>query len=211
MMNSIGTDSIYSFVIVFVSLMIYKATKELFDLTNHKGIKFFRFAFLFFALAYTFRFLAQFIVISLGHPRSFSTQLGMLSITSLFFFIYASTAAISYLWASNHWRWFEKSFSMPLLHICALLISFLGIATQNATLIVTIQLIIITTLALTSYQKKNKDAQKLRFLYVLLAVFWALNFIDLLLPRIFVQTRLIIYLSSISLFLILLQKVIKKT
>ena len=211
MMSSIGTDTIYSFVIIFVSLMIFRATKGLYDLSQHKGIKFFCFAFLFFAFAYAFRFLTQFIVLFLGHPRSLGTDLGAISVSSLFFFMYASTAAIFYLWASNHWRWFERASATLLLHICAFAISFLGIVTQNAILIGTIQVILIATLALTSYQKNNRDAQKLRFLYVLLAVFWALNLIDLLLPKFLSQVQLIIYLASISLFLVLLQKVIKKT
>ncbi len=209
-MHTIGTDTIYSFVIIFVSLMIYFATKELYELSQHKGIKYFRLAFLFFALAYTFRFLAQFIVLSLGHPRTFTTNLGAISITSLLLFTYASTSAIFYLWASNHWRWFAKPHSSFLLHAIALAISFISIITQNTFLLLVIQLVLVIVLAFTFYNKK-KSKQSLHALYVLLAIFWALNLIDMLLPNFFFQVQIIIYLASIGLFLILLQRVIKKT
>lgn len=211
MMNSVGTDTIYSFVIVFVSLMIYFTTKELYELSQHKGIKYFRLAFLFFALAFAFRFLSQFIFLSLGHPRTFSTNLGAISLTSLLLFTYASTAAILYLWASNHWRWFDKQKRTLLLHIIALTISVIGILTQNTVLLLTIQLILVIILAFTSYRSDKKTTKKLRFLYFLLAIFWALNLIDLLLPKFLFQAQIIIYLASIALFLILLQRVIKKT
>ena len=51
----IGSEIIYSFVIIVCSLMIYFATKELYELSKHKGIKYFRLSFLFFAIAYFFR------------------------------------------------------------------------------------------------------------------------------------------------------------
>ena len=48
---NIGTEIVYSFVIIVCSLMIYFGTKELYKLTSHKGIKYFRQSFLFFAFA----------------------------------------------------------------------------------------------------------------------------------------------------------------
>lgn len=209
-MGSIGTDTIYSFVIVFVSLMIYFATKELYELSQHKGIKYFRLSFLFFALAYTFRFLTQFIVLSLGHPRTFNTNIGLVSNASLLLFMYASTIAILYLWASNHSKWFEKPSSVVILHAISILISIFCIITMSFELLVLIQVILIMILAFTSYQGKKKPTNQLRFLYVLLAIFWALNLIDLLLPKYLFQTQLLIYLASIALFLILLQRVIRR-
>ena len=209
-MTNIGTDAIYSFVIVFVSLMIYIATKELYELSQHKGIKYFRLAFLFFALAYTFRFLTQFIVLFLGHPRTFNTNLGAISAVILLLFMYASTMAIFYLWTSNHWRWLDKPNRIFIFHIVALAISLLSIVTQNIIILLLIQVLLVVVLAFTSYRGNKKSAHSLRFLYVLLAIFWALNLLDLLLPSFLFQTQIIIYLASISLFLVLLQKVIKR-
>src|SRR3989339_145081 len=55
-------EILYSFVIIVCSLMIYFGTKELYELSSHKGIKYFRLSFLFFAIAYFFRSFIKFIV-----------------------------------------------------------------------------------------------------------------------------------------------------
>src|SRR3989339_748726 len=47
-------EILYSFVIIVCSLMIYFGTKELYELSSHKGIKYFRLSFLFFAIFYYF-------------------------------------------------------------------------------------------------------------------------------------------------------------
>ena len=56
-----GSELIYSFVIILCSLMVYFGTKELYELSSYKGIKYFREAFLFFAIAYAFRSVIKFI------------------------------------------------------------------------------------------------------------------------------------------------------
>ena len=58
----IGAELIYSFVIIACSLMVYYGTKELYELSSYKGIKYFRQAFLFFAIAYFFRYSIRFIL-----------------------------------------------------------------------------------------------------------------------------------------------------
>ena len=59
----IGAELIYSFVIIVCSLMVYYATKEMYELSSYKGIKYFRQAFLFFAIAYFFRYFIQFFLV----------------------------------------------------------------------------------------------------------------------------------------------------
>ena len=51
-----GAELIYSFVIILCSLLIYFETKELYELSSHKGIKYFRRSFLFFGIAYFVRY-----------------------------------------------------------------------------------------------------------------------------------------------------------
>ena len=60
-----SSEIIYSFVIIFCSLLVYFGTKEIYELSSHKGIKYFREAFLFFAIAYFFRFLIKVILFHL--------------------------------------------------------------------------------------------------------------------------------------------------
>ena len=52
--HALGTELIYSFVIIICSLMVYFGTKELYELSSYKGIKYFRQAFLFFAISANF-------------------------------------------------------------------------------------------------------------------------------------------------------------
>ena len=58
-----GAELIYSFVIVVCSLMIYYATKEVYELSSYKWIRYFRQAFLFFSLAYFFRYSIKFFLV----------------------------------------------------------------------------------------------------------------------------------------------------
>ena len=55
----IGSELIYTLIIIIMCGIIYFKTKEIFDLTKHKGIGFFRNTFLFFALSYLMRFFGQ--------------------------------------------------------------------------------------------------------------------------------------------------------
>jgi len=97
-MQSFSTEVIYSFVIIACSLMIYFGTKELYELSNHKGIKYFRQAFLFFALAYFFRSFIKLIVFYFNaqgilsiSPRLFNP---LISQITLIFFLYFSANRI---------------------------------------------------------------------------------------------------------------------
>jgi hypothetical protein len=214
LMSSVGVDAIYSFVIVFVSLLVYFGTKELYELSGHKGIKYFRLSFLFFAMAYVFRFLAQFLFLFLGFPRTFQSSWGILSVLASMLFFYASTSAILYLWTSVHWKWFkEKKNGLFLLHFIAIVITLLGTITRSVPLLSLIQLVIIISLVFSAYEqdKSKKSSQQVYLLYAFLAIFWALNVLDILIPRFFYPGQLIIYLASISTFLLLLYRVIKRT
>jgi hypothetical protein len=215
MQATIGIDIIYSFVIILSALLIYHATKELFELTGHKGIKYFRRAFLFFALAYFFRFITQFLVLYVGVQRSTRTQLGLLGFIALDLFMYALTVAILYLAASVHSRKFEKKkYLEPILHIIAIIVTIVSVATSNLLVLLTAQLVVIIALALTIYYREKqtkKKSQRLLLLYTLLAIFWALNTIDLIIPSFFALAQLLIYIASIGIFLFLLYRVTKKT
>ena len=56
---SFGTEIMYSFIIIMCSLIIYFSTREMYELSSYKGLKYFRLAFLFFAVAYFFRSFIQ--------------------------------------------------------------------------------------------------------------------------------------------------------
>lgn len=207
----LGTELLYSFVIIVCSLMIYFGTKELYELSSHKGIKYFRQSFLFFALAYFFRSFIRFMLIFLGiNLRSFRTM----GIWILFLFMYASTMAILYLLYSVKWKkWRKHKNIIYLFHGLALIISLVSIFVGAVKILLAIQIILFLFVALTSYPIHNKSKKKhsLYAIYLLLFGFWILNVIDILVPT-FLQTfQIVLYLSSIGIFLLILYKVIKKT
>ncbi|MCK5698593.1 MAG: hypothetical protein KAH93_02010, partial [Candidatus Aenigmarchaeota archaeon] len=47
-----GIELAYTFIVVVLCFLVYYKTREIYDLTGYKGIKYFRRAFLFFGLAY---------------------------------------------------------------------------------------------------------------------------------------------------------------
>lgn len=212
--NTIGMDILHSFILILSSLLIYLGTKELYELTNHKGIKYFRLSFMFFALTYFLRFIAQFLLLVLEFPRNFQSYLGWISLVVLFLFIYTSTAAILYLGASVQWKWFNKTkYRTAFLHLLALLVALIGINTDDVIVILIAQGLVILTLAITIYQRERQSKrpnQKLYLLYSLVAVFWILNVLDLIIPDFFQLTKLFIYLASIAIFQTLLYRVLKK-
>ncbi|MFH1290722.1 MAG: hypothetical protein ABIH92_04920 [Nanoarchaeota archaeon] len=212
--QTVGIDLIYSFVIIFASLLIYHSTKELYELSNHKGIKYFRYAFLFFSLAYAFRFITQWLFITFRLPRTLNLHPQAIGLLALALFLYASTAAIFYLWASVHWKKIQKSkVAMPLLHILAVAITLFSIIYQHLLILLVTQAIIVVILAITTYKtdRKKKHSQRTYLLYILLAVFWMLNILDLIVPSALSSLQLLIYLASLSIFLAMLYKVVKKT
>jgi len=213
-------ELIYFFIIIACSLIIYFSTREIYQLTYHKGIKYFRMSFLFFAIAYFLRFAIKFLSISFNLPiiREFNPKfLGMFSLLA---FMYASTMAIFYLYSSIRWEKFNKNPArIYLLHFLAIIISIISILINNITLLLIIQVLLFSFIVIFNYilykrskkDPKNKgNIKQLHFIYVLLFIFWILNLIDIILPNFLEVVRAFIYLISTALFLIILYKVIKK-
>jgi len=184
--------------------MIYFLTKEVYKLSAHKGIKYFREAFLFFALAFFFRFIVNtlFMTRRVHHffdlaPRIFGMLAGLL-------FMYASLIAIFYLLYAIIWKHFKNK--IWVFHIIALLIAVLTIITRNPFLILLIQLVVLVIMILLSLLKHKGH---FHILYLLLFIFGILNIIGILIPGFMIALQLAIYLTSIILFFLILYKVIK--
>lgn len=214
-----GTELIYSFVIIVCSLMIYFGTKELYDLSSYKGIKYFRQAFLFFAIAYFFRYSIKFILSYFDlraildfYPRVFGRTVGSFT---LFLFIYFSSMAIFYLlYSIMYKRWNENK--IYLFHIIALVIAGLSILLRTRLIYFLLNICLFISVIVIVYisykdSKKKFNEHHLYTIYLLLSFFWILNIIDILIPEFFQVFQLLIYLASLFVFLLILYKVIKKT
>jgi hypothetical protein len=217
-----GLEIIYAFVIIACSIMIYLATREIYSLTKHKGIKYFRNAFLFFAIAYFFRSFIKFVLISLKLSSIHNIAPMLLGTASLLIFMYFSIMAIFYLLYSVIWEKLEKPHSkIYLFHILALLLAITTLLSKNPIfyLIINILLLILILIAIyfakiastNQIKTSKKKHYSLYIIYVLLFIFWILNILDILIPNFLRTIQLLIYLASITIFFIITYKVLRKT
>ena len=212
MQQSLNLDIFYSFIIIICSLMIYFGTKELYSLSSHQGIKYFRLAFLFFAIAYFFRSFIKFIIIYFNIPEIMQLSPRLLGTITLIGFIYFSIMAIFYLLYSVVWKKINKN-KIYLFHTVAMLMSLASALLHSKLIYILINIsILIITIAIILLAHQEKQKQNYIYItYILLSIFWALNILDILIPNFFRNSQLIIYLASSGIFLTILYKVIKKT
>ena len=215
--KEIGVELIYSFVIIVCSLMIYYSTKEVYELSSYKGIKYFRQSFLFFAVAYFFRYFIQFFLVLFNMQSIIDISPGIAFSGSLFVFMYFSSMAVFYLLYSVMWKkWNHSRTKIILFNIIALAIALIG--TLFRSMIVSLALNILFLLVVSfilfvahnDSRKKHGKKNDLLVIYLLLFIFWVLSVIDILIPKFLELYRLLIYLVSISLFMAILYRVLKR-
>jgi len=213
--KAIQIDILYSFVIIICSLMIYFATKKLYELSGHKGIKYFRQAFLFFAIVYLFRSSIQVIVSYLGRGGILDISQKTFGVLSLFLFIYASSIAVFYLlYSVMYKKWDSESKIIPAFHIIAVIVAIISTSYKTASIILGLQIILFLFLAITTFisykdSKKKSKKHSMYIIYFLIFIFFLLNIVDIITPN-FLGLQLLIYLASTFLFLLILYKVLRK-
>ncbi len=209
---SVGMEILYSFVIILCSLMVYYGTKELYELSNYKGIKYFRLSFLFFAIAYFFRSFIKFLVYFFG-VKAVREIPQFIAPLTLFVFIYASSMAVFYLFYSVVCKkWENKSYAF---HIFAVVISIIILLSDDAAWLylgINIVLFFLLAIGICIMHRNKKENKKNRFfiVYILLFAFWLLNVVDILLPTIIGTYQLTVYLISLGIFMLILFKVLKR-
>lgn len=217
LLPNIGTELIYSFIIIISSLMIYFGTKELYELSSHKGIKYFRISFLFFAAAYFVRYFIKFFLnyFSVAAVREIPPHVSGLAIgqITLFLFMYFSSIAVFYLLCSVMWKkW--KADKIYIFHALAAIIAIISIIFNNPLIYMLLNLILLiflTATVLISRRNSKKKKSNLYIIYILLFIFWIFNILDILIPSFFQTIQIIIYMVSTTLFLLILYKVLKKS
>lgn len=200
-----GTEILYSVVILAICLIIYFEVNKFFKLTDYKGIGYFQNTFLFFAVAYFFRFLAKPVVRSI-----FGIRMYYFNIIILLVFIYASCTAVFYLVYSLVWKKFGKINGEILIHIIAVIIALFVFLTGNVLLFIFVNIVLlIYAFVVVSLERKNRKF-KMYLIYLLLVIFSILNIVDLLVPDFIFGLQLWIYIFSIVVFLGLLYRVLKE-
>ncbi|MFH2028856.1 MAG: hypothetical protein ABIJ08_06970 [Nanoarchaeota archaeon] len=205
-----GIELVYSVIILILCLMVYFKTKEMYELTKHKGIQFFRYAFLFFGLAYGARLVLYILIISQTIVCEFCRYgRDILPISNLIV-AYFSTMAILFLAYSTVWRKINSEHFLMFSNILAMAISVIAFVSRSPFIISLIQLFLLIFTILIILKAHKKQKSNIRALYLLVVLFWLLNLfvlgpIMILLPG----AEFIIPIVSILIFVAIYHKVLK--
>ena len=168
----------YTLIVVFLCFMIYFKTREIYDLSKHEGINYFRITFLFFALAYIFRFLHIFsMLVGITFDADLLMEIFRIFPFPLVFNGYFSTLAILSLTYSIIWKKLQIKHTLLLFNAIAILISGIAFISRSPFILILAQaLLLIFTIILACYfYMKSRKFSQLFILYVLFLLFWVVN------------------------------------
>ncbi len=213
----IGAEIIYSFAIIFCALMVYFGTREIYNLSSYKGLKYFRLSFLFFAIAYFFRLAIQFITTTFNVHEILELYPVVIGYASLLIFMYFSSMSIFYLIYSVLWKNLKNnSRTVYIFHAIAIAIAVASIVFNNVLFYLGLNLILFIFAGIFIYLSSHNPkfrSKKSRFdkVYIFFLAFMILNIISILVPTFLETLKLLLYLASLSIFFIVLYKVLKKS
>ncbi|MCW8966363.1 MAG: hypothetical protein OQK82_06730 [Candidatus Pacearchaeota archaeon] len=211
--NDLGLEIFFLTIVLAITITIYKTTKESYLITKHKGIKYFRNAFLFFAIAFSFRFL--FYLLSYIHNYQLINLLNlsprMLGGGSMLVYTFTSSIALlSLLYALSYNKFKNKELPEYLIYVIGALISIVSFFIFNSLLIIHTLIALIIILSV-SIQKKKSKKNNLGITYILLAIFWILSiFGDLFYFSFFDSFRSIFYSALILILLYISFRTIRR-
>lgn len=209
-------ELIYAFIIIVLCSIIYLKTKEIFELTKHKGIGFFRNTFLFFALSYFVRFLGILFIFyrSLVHIRMrdlfFMPNFIMYSLITYFSYV-----AILSLVFSSFWKITKTKFNWNILiHALALFSTFIVFLTGSPNILIGLQFLLfivaITLINISPEKNKKNTFSTLHIIYYLIFIFWVLNLISFQRGSLSFILNSILNFFSVIIFFIITYKVVKR-
>ena len=188
----------YTIIVVFLCFMIFLKTREIYDLTKHKGIKYFRITFLFFGLAYLFRFLS---ILSILIKITFDiySSIYIFKIFTMVFVGYFSTMAILSLTYSTIWKTLQIKHTLLLFNVIAVLISCIAFISRSHSLLILSQAVLLsfTVIMATHMHSKSRKISQLFILYILFFLFWIANLFTIG-PRMFLPIEIQIVFQAIS-------------
>ena len=171
---------IFTLIAVLLCFAIYFKTKESYELTKYSGIKYFRYAFLFFGLSYILSFLSGLAMFSreIFGFRLSREIFGPIFILPLGYF---STMAILYLIYSSIWKKFDNKKTMIISHIVAIILTTVAFITRSPLILLYLQSILFI-MAIISVQFVNKTKHKIsqiKILYFIVLGLWLINLLIL--------------------------------
>ncbi len=170
-----GIDIAFTLVMFLFFCLIYIKTREIYTLSKHKGVQYFRDAFLFFGLSYVLRFALSLVLLLEDVDFSFLYQVFFSSL--ILCLGYFSTISILYLIFSLCWKSFDNRLLIRSGHIFALTLSILSVVLHSHLLILLSQfilLIVVIVIDLVRTTDQRKISQT-KTLYFLVAFLWLVN------------------------------------
>lgn len=206
-------ELVYTIIVVFLCFTIFYKTRELYDLTKYEGIKYFRITFLFFGLAFLFRFISISVML-MGITFDIEISRYLFRIFPLVFNGYFSTMAILSLTYSMIWKELRIKHMLIISNAIAILISSIAFYTREPDLLILAQAVLLfcTILMAVYFYRRSGKVSQLFILYILFFLFWIVNLLALG-PRRFIpfEIQTIFQIVSIAVIGIIYQKVSKWT
>lgn len=206
-------ELVYTLIVVFLCFTIYYKTREIYDLTKYEGVKYFRITFLFFGLAFLFRFISVFVML-MGITFDIEISSYLFRIFPLVFNGYFSTMAILSLIYSIIWKELHFKHMLILSNTIAIIISGIAFFSREPDLLILTQAVLLffTILMAVYFYRRSKKISGLFILYILFSLFWIVNLLALAPRRLLpFEIQTVFQIISIALIGIIYQKVAKWT
>lgn len=204
MMQTLGINLTYAFVIFIICLIAYFEMKEISNLSLYKGINFFRNTFLFFGIGYLIKFILAL--------KLFGLNFGFVAEAfALALILYSTLLAGTYLVLSiGHKKLSHKlEQNVWLIYLINAFIVLVVLLTNNFLIYLIIQLIILIFGIIFLYSNGKKATMLI--IYQLLLLFWIIDMLDIFVPNFFGSIQTFLYLASLGIFILILYKIIKST
>jgi hypothetical protein len=206
-------ELIYFLLVVGMSLYIYLKTKEIYDLTKHRGIQHFRNIFLFFGLAHIFRIL---VILNIFSREAIGIGLPMiLGPLSLLFVTYFSTMAIFSVFMSVSIS--EISLSdrdlILILNMIAVLSTLIVFFTRSNIVLILLQTGVFLAALFILLLSKKKSLHMLtqnKITFVLLFIFWVISSFALQGRPFPLEVHIPVYIISVGVFFSIFLRVRKR-
>jgi len=197
-------EILFLVLIVLSSLYIYSKTKKIYELSEHKGIKYFRYGFMCFAISHSFL-----ILHSMLKNMIFKTRiLENFFLFEVYSWIYLT--GILFLISSM----FSDEINEKYIYFGSLFIFILGIFFESKFFMIIYSTILIIILGIISIIKLYKDKKKhfslIYIIYILVFSSWLVSFVGRIFTNIYVRGNIINDILRSLIFLYMAYLVNKK-
>jgi hypothetical protein len=208
-------EFVYFLLVLTLSGYIYLKTKEIYDLTKHKGIYHFRNIFLYFGLAYLFR-LSLIVILFSGELFNYFPPRIMHPLSFIFTGYFSTMAIFSVLVSitEKHLKINNKILNL-IMHTTALALSiFVGITRSNFLLMLIQASVFFFAIIIILLKSKKEKYSKLltqnKITFVLLFAFWVINSLAFTRRFLPIEVKIALYFVSACVFFSIFLRVRKR-